>query len=269
VEDPVAFEWSADGFLWVAEMRDYPMGVDAQGSPGGRIKRLKDVNGDGIYDEAVVFLDGIPFPSGLYPWENGLLVSAAPYVFFAADLDGDGKADVRRNLFSGFGEGNQQHRVNGFTYGLDHWLYGANGDSGGRIKSLWSDEVWNLRYKDFRFNPVTGEFQTIEGQTQFGRTRDDWGNWFGNNNPNWLWHYHLPDRYSKRVNVAGMGSNKIQLAADVHSKKSIKLLQVFNDLMTWVCEATLLPPVVRRCIGIMCCLMTVSNMSSSVNLFIT
>ena len=233
VEDPVAFEWSADGFLWVAEMRDYPMGVDAHGAPGGRIKRLKDVDGDGIYDEAEVFLDGIPFPSGLYPWENGLWVSAAPYVFFAADLDGDGKADVRRNLFSGFGEGNQQHRVNGFNYGLDHWLYGANGDSGGVIRSLWSDKTFNLRYKDFRFNPETGEFETIEGQTQFGRTRDDWGNWFGNNNPNWLWHYHLPDRYSKRSDLAGIGTNKAQLAADVHSKKINQIapsLQRFNDV---------------------------------------
>ncbi len=233
VEDPVAFEWSADGYLWVAEMRDYPMGLDGHGRPGGRIKRLKDVDGDGVYDESVVFLDKLPFPSGLFPWGNGLWVSAAPLVFFAADLDGDGRADVRRNMFSGFGEGNQQHRVNGFTYGLDHWLYGANGDSGGEIRSLWSDEKWNLRGKDFKFNPATGEFRAIEGQTQFGRTRDDWGNWFGNNNPNWLWHYHLPDRYSRQSAYGGYFSNKIQLAHDVESKKVDQIarsLQRFNDI---------------------------------------
>ncbi|MBT5926097.1 MAG: dehydrogenase, partial [Verrucomicrobia bacterium] len=246
VEDPVAFEWSADGCLWVAEMRDYPLGLDAQGKPGGRIKRLKDIDSDGIYDEAEIFLDDIPFPSGLYPWENGLWISAAPYVFFAADLDGDGKADMRRNLLSGFGEGNQQHRVNGFNYGLDHWLYGANGDSGGEIESLWTEQTWDLRRKDFRFNPVTGEFQTLEGQTQFGRNRDDWGNWFGNNNPNWLWHYHFPERYTSQSTSTDYGSNKIQLAADVESKRVNQIapsLQRFNEVglrghVTSACSAT-------------------------------
>jgi murein DD-endopeptidase MepM/ murein hydrolase activator NlpD len=29
----------------------------------------------------------------------------------------------------------------------------------------------------------------IAGQTQFGRSRDDWGNWFGCNNGNPGWHY--------------------------------------------------------------------------------
>jgi hypothetical protein len=36
------------------------------------------------------------------------------------------------------------------------------------------------------------DFELVAGQTQFGRHRDDWGNWFGNNNPNWLWHYFVP-----------------------------------------------------------------------------
>ena len=49
--------------------------------------------------------------------------------------DGDGKADQSRSLFTGFGEGNQQHRVNGFGWGLDDWIYCANGDSGGMVKS--------------------------------------------------------------------------------------------------------------------------------------
>ena len=45
---------------------------------------------------------------------------------------------------------------------------------------------------------MTGEFEAVAGQTQFGRWRDDWGNWFGNNNPNWVWHYHVPIRYFTR-----------------------------------------------------------------------
>ncbi len=34
---PVAFDWGADGKLWVVEMRDDPLGLDNHGQPGGRI----------------------------------------------------------------------------------------------------------------------------------------------------------------------------------------------------------------------------------------
>ena len=34
VLDPVAFDWGADGKLWVVEMRDYPLGVN--GKPAGQ-----------------------------------------------------------------------------------------------------------------------------------------------------------------------------------------------------------------------------------------
>jgi len=39
-------------------------------------------------------------------------------------------------LYTGFTEGNQQHRVNSLVYGLDNWIHCANGDSGGKVKSL-------------------------------------------------------------------------------------------------------------------------------------
>src|SRR5690606_14439991 len=45
--DPVAFDWDAQGRLWVIEMADYPEGIDGQGAPGGRLRRLEDSDGDG------------------------------------------------------------------------------------------------------------------------------------------------------------------------------------------------------------------------------
>ena len=62
VADPVAIDWGPDGRLWVTEMADYPYGMDGAGKPGGRIRFLEDVDGDGLYDRSVVFLEGIPFP---------------------------------------------------------------------------------------------------------------------------------------------------------------------------------------------------------------
>jgi putative membrane-bound dehydrogenase-like protein len=198
VIDPVAFDWGPDGRLWVVEMRDYPLGIDGKGKAGGVIKYLEDANADGRYDKASVFLDGVNFPNGVMPWGKGVLVSAAPDIFYAEDTDGDGRADLRRIILSGFGEGNQQHRINGFEYGLDNWVYVANGGSNGRIRSALTGQTADLRGHDLRFKPDTGVFELIAGQTQFGRRRDDWGNWFGNENPTWLWHYLLSEYYLER-----------------------------------------------------------------------
>jgi len=198
VVDPVAFDWGPDGKFWIVEMRDYPLGLDGHGKPGGVIKYLEDTDGDGRYDKATVFLENVNFPNGIMVWRQGVLVSAAPEIFYAEDTDGDGKADVRKPILVGFNQGNQQHRVNGFEYGLDNWVYAANGGSGGTVKSVATGKTANLRGHDLRFKPDTGEFELVEGQTQFGRHRDDWGNWFGNENPTWLWHYFLAEHYLAR-----------------------------------------------------------------------
>lgn len=198
VMDPVAFQWGPDGKLWVVEMADYPNGMDGRGQPGGRVRYLEDTNDDGEYDKSTLFLDGVSFPSGLHPWKHGVLVSAAPDIFFAADTDGDGKADVREVLYTGFTEGNQQHRVNGFTWGLDGWLYLGNGDSGGAITSTKTGKTLDIRGRDLRIHPETGGMEAINGQTQFGRARDDFGHWYGNNNSRPMWQYVLEDRYLSR-----------------------------------------------------------------------
>jgi putative membrane-bound dehydrogenase-like protein len=198
VIDPVGFDWSADGRLWVVEMRDYPLGVDGRGKPGGTVKLLEDADGDGRFERATVFLEDIPFPSSLMAWRNGLLIAAAPEVFYAEDGDGDGRADRRRVVLSGFVEGNQQHRVNGFEWGLDGWVYAANGDSGGTVTSVATGRSVAIGGRDLRFRPETGELETVSAQTQYGRRRDDWGHWFGNNNPTWLWQVIVPEHYLRR-----------------------------------------------------------------------
>lgn len=203
--DPVALDWGPDGKLWVAEMADYPQGIDGKGKPGGRIRYLEDIDGDGEYEKSTLFLEDVPFPNGVLSWKKGVLVSAAPDIFYAEDTDGDGKADVKKVLFTGLAEGNQQHRANGFSRGLDNWLYVANGDSGGTVRVVGTlvgpvpeEKMVDIRGRDLRIRPDTGDIEPVIGQTQFGRNRDDWGNWFGNNNSRPMWHYLLDDHYLQR-----------------------------------------------------------------------
>ncbi|HEU5433373.1 MAG TPA: PVC-type heme-binding CxxCH protein, partial [Thermomicrobiales bacterium] len=157
-----------------------------------------DADGDGRYDASSVFLDGIPFPTGVTAWRRGVLVCAAPDIIYAEDTNGDGAADVRRVLYSGFGTHNYQARVNSLVYGLDNWVYGSCGLFGGEIKSFASEQPYALGDRDFRIRPDTGEIEPATGRTQQGRVRDDWGDWFGCDNSNLARHYPLADHYLRR-----------------------------------------------------------------------
>src|SRR5204863_3262601 len=151
---PVAMAWDANGRLFVAEMTDYP-----SGPASGRTRMLEDRDGDGRYERATIFADKIAFPNGVMPWNDGLLVTAAPDILFFKDTDGDGRADERRALLTGFAEGNQQLRVNGLYWGLDNWIYGANGRIDGDVH--WADDLPDkkvtIRRRDFRFRSDYGE----------------------------------------------------------------------------------------------------------------
>ena len=232
IQDPVAFDWDVDGSLWVAEMRDYPNGMDGKGAPGGRVKHLVDTDRDGTFDKATLFLDDLPFPTGVKVWRDGILITSAPNILLAKDSDGDGRADTTQILYSGFGEGNQQHRVNGLTWGMDGWLYVANGDSGGSIVSTATNKRVEIGGRDLRINPDNGDVEAIAGQTQFGRCVDEHGNWFGGNNSSPIWHYGQDDRYvSRNPHFSALGARRqiqVQPGASPVFPTS-KLLPRFND----------------------------------------
>jgi putative membrane-bound dehydrogenase-like protein len=212
VTDPVAIDWGPDGRLYVAEMVDYPAGKAGDYKPGGRIRLLRDSTGTGRHDTATVFLDNIPFPTGVTAWRNGVLICAAPDILYAEDTDGDGKADVVKKLFSGFGTGNYQARVNSLEYGLDGWVYGSCGLFGGTIRSF-NGKDYPLGDRDFRIRPDTGELEPATGRTQQGRARNDWGDWFGCDNSNLGRHYVLADHYLRRNPHAAVANPAANLTA--------------------------------------------------------
>jgi putative membrane-bound dehydrogenase-like protein len=189
--DPVAIDFGPDGALWACEMHDYPSGLHGNFEPGGRVRILRDDDGDGIYDRSTIFLDRLPFPTGVTVWRKGVLVCTAPDILYAEDTDGDDRADVRRVLFSGFGTENYQARVNSLSYGLDGWVYGACGLFGGSIRSHMTEETIELGNRDFRIDPDRGLIEPLTGRTQQGRVRTDDGDWFGCNNSQPILHYPL------------------------------------------------------------------------------
>ena len=232
IESPVAVDFGADGRVWVCEMRDYPSGIDGNGKAGGAIKVLEDRDGDGRYETATCFLEGLAFPTGVMAWKKGVLICAAPEIIYAEDTDGDGKADLRQVLLEGFATENYQARVNGLSYGIDNWIYGANGLIGGTIRGRSGGREYNIGGRDFRFQPDTGAFEPASGVTQQGRVHDDWGNQFGGNSGTLIQHYPLPEHYAQRNPSVSTPAPAVVLARDDDASRvypTSRTLTRFND----------------------------------------
>jgi putative membrane-bound dehydrogenase-like protein len=180
VQSPVAAAFDADGNLYVAEMRDYPYKPKPGNIPLGTVRLLRDTDGDGRFDQSDIFADGLLWAAGIAPWKGGVFVTAPPDIWYLKDTNGDGKADLRRKVYTGFGTQNQQAMVNNLAWGLDHMIYGASGGNGGIIQPVENPRLARISvdHCDFRFDPVGGFLEQISGNDQFGNTFDDWGDRF-------------------------------------------------------------------------------------------
>src|SRR5207245_8917723 len=70
--------------------------------------------------------------------------------------------------------------------------------SGSAVRAIKTGKTYDIRNRDLRIRPDTGELDPQTGQSQFGRDRDDWGNWFGCDHAQPMWHYALDDHYIRR-----------------------------------------------------------------------
>src|SRR5207253_8194454 len=87
IASPVAMDWDENGRIYVAEDTGYPLDT----RPTGRIVLLEDTNRDGVPDRRTVFADHIVMPNSVMCWKGGVLVTAAPDVWFFKDTTGNGK----------------------------------------------------------------------------------------------------------------------------------------------------------------------------------
>lgn len=200
VHDPVAGAFDADGRLYVAEMIDYPFHPPPGKPPLGRIRVLEDRDGDGAFDHSSVFAEGLLWPAGIACFKGGVYVAAAPDILYLKDEDGDGRADRREVVFTGFGIKNQQAMVNNLIWGLDGKIHGVSAHNGGEIRPGADTKAAgvSVRGADFRFDPWTRVFELESGTAQFGNTFDDAYNRFVCSESEPCYHVLLPRRYLAR-----------------------------------------------------------------------
>ncbi len=200
IAEPVVIAYDENGVLYVAEYLKFPSFPVPGKRATGRIRVLRDADRDGKYEQSRVFVDGLEWPTGICPWKGGVFVVAVPDLWYLKDSNGDGRADIQRKIFTGFGFRNEEGTANNLIWGLDGWIYGAGSNSGGEIRPADSPEARpvSLRGRDFRFHPATLKFEAISGSEQFGNTFDDWGNRFICQNSKPVVQVVLPARYLAR-----------------------------------------------------------------------
>lgn len=92
------------------------------------IRRVEDVDGDGIYDHSTLFADKLMFPEGCLWYDGSLYVAAPPEIWKFTDTDDDGQADERTVWFDGTtltGCGNDLHGPYLGHDGRIYWCKGA------------------------------------------------------------------------------------------------------------------------------------------------
>lgn len=211
VADPVDMVIDEQGRMFVVEMHGYPL--DLSGS--GKVKRLSDTDGDGIMDESVIFADNLVVPTGIMRWKQGIIVTDPPNVYYLEDSNGDGKADIKQTLLTGFALSNPQHNVNSPKLALDNWIYLGHepavtttiyedllGDKGTDVYYPEKPELnrlpQNAGGRSIRFKPDTYDLELLSSRTQFGHTADAYGHRFLLNNSNHIIQEVLSAEYLDR-----------------------------------------------------------------------
>jgi quinoprotein glucose dehydrogenase len=107
-----------------------------------RVRFVEDTKGTGVADRATVFADGYHraadgIGSGVLARKGNVYYTCIPDLWQLRDTDGDGKADVRRSLATGFGVhvAFVGHDMHGLRMGPDGLLYFSIGDRGLNVKT--------------------------------------------------------------------------------------------------------------------------------------
>jgi putative membrane-bound dehydrogenase-like protein len=183
---PVALDFDEDGRLYVAEFPEFNQEASKQPQGRGRIRLLEDTHGDGVYDKSTIFLNNIDSPTAVCCYDGGVFVGAVPNILYAKDTDGDGKADVRRVVYTGFArDAGGEAMLNSFRWLFDNRIHVQTSWSGGMVRHVarsgdrpTTERPVSVRGQLFVFDPRTEKFEVTSGGGQHGLSMDDWARLF-------------------------------------------------------------------------------------------
>ena len=228
VRDPVAVDFDSQGRMYVIELPEYNQYESRQPSvKSGCVKLLEDLDNDGYFDRATVFMDELNYPTAIACYENGVFIGAAPDILFCQDTDGDRRADTREIIFTGFGKDNAGERhLNSMRWGLDNRFYLSTSGGGGNVTAVQAENKTpvSVNGRCFVFDPRDlTSFELTSGGGQHGMCLDDWGRRYVCSNGVPMDLLIFDDRYLQRNPYLAAPSPMVGIAPDGKHTKLFRI----------------------------------------------
>ncbi|MBA4187158.1 MAG: glucose dehydrogenase [Planctomycetaceae bacterium] len=157
-----------------------------------QIRMLEDTKGKGVADKSTVFAGGFNHPldglaAGVMATNGEVYFTCIPNLWKLKDTNGDGKADTRETLLTGFGVNCAflGHDLHGLAWGPDGKLYFSVGDRGFHVTSKEGATHSGPRMGAvFRCNPDGTEFEVVHRGLRNPQELafDQYGNLFADDN---------------------------------------------------------------------------------------
>lgn len=157
----VAFD--TRGRMWTMTALEYP--VDANENPEAAKALYNSIARDKVlvFDTPFapgpqtprVFAEGLAIPLGILPYKDGVYVQHGPNIEFLRDSDGDGKADQKQIILTGFGVQDSHLFPHQFTRAPGNWIWFAQGAFNyGKVKTTKGAEQQfdQTRMAKFRYD---------------------------------------------------------------------------------------------------------------------
>ena len=179
IAKPIQMNFDAEGRLWIASSTVYP-----QIKPGQRaddkILVVEDSDQDGTADKTSVFADGLLIPTGVIPGDGGAYVCNSTELLHLSDTNGDGRADRRKIVLSGFGTEDTHHILHTLRWGPDGCLYmnqsiyiHSHIETPYGVKRLNGGGIWRFRPETLELDILCRGFVNT-----WGHAFDRWGQSF-------------------------------------------------------------------------------------------
>jgi putative membrane-bound dehydrogenase-like protein len=156
------------GRAWSSTALEYP--VDANENPAAAEALYKSKARDKVVvfdrpfaggaQEPRVFADGLAIPEGVLPYRDGAIVQHGHDIVFLRDTDGDGKADQREVLLTGFGVQDSHLFPHQFTRAPGGWFWLAQGAfNSGKVTTTKGQTIDFPSTRMARFRPDGSFFE--------------------------------------------------------------------------------------------------------------
>jgi len=208
VEQPLYVSWDSKGRMWVTMYSQYqfPAGLKIvsydqhlrakfdkvplpppRGEKGAdKITVFEDTDGDGFYDKHEDVITGLNIASAALHGMGRIWVLNPPYLLSYPDADFDAKPDGDPEVeLSGFGLEDTHSVATSLQWGMDGWLYGANGST--TTGNVSSANTKNVKWEGqciWRYHPKKKTFEIYAegGGNTFSLDFDSKGRLFSGTN---------------------------------------------------------------------------------------